>query len=77
MRIINYIDYSYLMEGGPAHSVRMCLRILGIVLGNYLIIEVAGIPLHIGEHTEHFGCNMKINIQLSSFIGGANEHEDY
>jgi len=43
--------------------VRMCLRNLGIVWGNYLIIEVAGIPLHIGEHPEHFGCNMSINIQ--------------
>ena len=27
--------------------VRMCLRNLVIVWGNYLIIEVAGIPLHI------------------------------
>ena len=35
---------------------RMCLRNLGIVSGNYLIIEVTGIPLHIGEHPEHFGC---------------------
>ena len=26
-----------------------------VVWGNYLIIEVAGIPLHIGEHPEHFG----------------------
>jgi len=40
--------------------VRMCLRNLG---GNYLIIKVAGIPLHIGEHPEHFGCNMSINRQ--------------
>jgi len=38
-------------------SVRMCLRNLGIVWGNYLIIKVAGIPLHIGEHLEHFSCN--------------------
>jgi len=44
--------------------VRICLCNLGIVWGNYLIIEVAGIPLHIGEHLEHFGRNMKINIQL-------------
>ena len=36
----------------------MCLRNLGMVWGNYLIIEVAGIPLHIGEHPEHFGCNI-------------------
>jgi len=38
----------------------MCLRNPGIVWGNYLIIEVA---LHIGEHPEHSGCNMSINIQ--------------
>jgi len=42
----------------PATDVRMCLRNLGMVWGNYLIIEVAGIPLHIREHPEHFGCNI-------------------
>jgi len=45
-----------------SQGVRMCLRNLGIVWGNYLIIEVAGIPLRIGEHPEHFGC--LVNIQL-------------
>ena len=33
-------------------GVRKCLRNMGY----YLINEVAGIPLHIREHPEHFGC---------------------
>jgi len=41
-----------------------------VIWGNYLIIEVAGIPLHIGEHPEHFGCNMCQLIYIINRVSG-------
>ena len=43
-------------------SVRMCLLNLVIAWGNYLIIEVAEIPLYIGGHPEHWMLDVLINI---------------
>jgi len=49
---------TYLIALNFVKNVKMCLYNLRIVWGNYLIIEVAGIPLHIKEHLEHFKYNI-------------------
>ena len=51
-------------------TVRKCLRNLVILWGNYLINEVAGIPLLIGEHPERWMLDVTIHIQSTK--GGPN-----